>query len=158
MKKNKLERLIAFYGALVGVIRSREFVTASAETLVEIYSEMVAELSVPIVTVDDLREIHSDYHNNNADLDVLEEIAGYAFKDLAPHMEDPRVRVIFQDLKEMSGTDQYTDLFLHIVEIRQLSDSNDGPTEITLVVDNYGRFVDLLQEDSNIEVVHSSAS
>lgn len=150
-----VEKKIAFYGVLVEVIRDEEFVESSAEALVQLYEEIKSNVFIEEITLKFLTEAWNEYHDNCGGLDIMEKLTEIAFKDLAPHMRNPKVRRIFDDLREMSGTSSETDLFIYTANVRKLSNVEGGISVVTLVVDNLTGLQDLLKQNNTVEVIHS---
>jgi hypothetical protein len=154
-KMKSVEKKIAFYGALVELIRDEEFVTSSAEALVQLFEEIKSDVSIGGVTLEFLTDIWGEYHDDNRELDLMETLTETAFKDLARHMRSPEVRRIFKDFSNMSGTSSQTDLFVYTANVRTLSDFEGGISVVTLVVDDLTRLQDLLNKNDTVEVIHS---
>ena len=70
-----------------------------------------------------------------------------AFRDLAPHLRDPEARRILKEVFEALGFSQ-ENLFVWQRSIRLLSKRGNGPAVVTLLVNDYQAFEDLLSSES----------
>jgi len=151
------DKVVAFYGCLVALIHDEKFVKASAEAVIALYEEIKSDIKVKNISMDVLRNAHLEYHDEGADLDLMEALTEDAWRDLAPYMREEEVRVIFESFTNMSGTGSYTDLFVHTEKVEPFTEDPDGCVRVTLVVDNYSRLKELLHDlnDTSVEVIHS---
>ena len=151
------DKMIAFYGCLIVLIYDEKFVQSSAEALIKLYAEIKSDIHAKDITMDVLRDAHKEYHNENADLDLMEALTEDAWRDLAPYMGEEEVRVIFESFTNMSGTGSETDLFVYTEKAEPLTEDPEGCVRVTMVVNDYSRLKELLRDldDSSVEVIHS---
>jgi hypothetical protein len=147
-------KLIALYTAIATLIAATDFDEAAADAI----ELQATEVNLPDHNKENLRVAHAEYHENSSDLDLMEELAGDCFRDLAPYMADASAREVFQSFRDMSGTSGGEDLFSHVSNVIKHGEGEDGPATVTLTVSYWSALESLLKEtrDSHIEVGHLS--
>ena len=156
MKAQKAQRKINLYRTIAVVIHRQKFTEEAAVEAVRYYEEVKDEVAISGITVDFLREAHEEYHDNNRNLETIEWLTEMAFQDLSRQMRWPEARKYFSKLMKMSGTSDDTDVFVHTVNERPLSDNPNGCAVVTLVVSHYDRFKNLLKQTGPVGYVHHS--
>jgi len=155
----KATKKIKFYACLASLIHNKEFLMACAEITLRLYEEVREEVT-PKVDLFFLVKVHDEFHSTE-DLDLVEEITENCFKDLAAHMRNPKARGVFQTFTRLSGTYEKEDLFVHIANVRHLSQDANGSVVVTLVVNSHKGLKDLLENTYSgarcdfVEEVHS---
>lgn len=151
-----VEKLVAFYGALLAIIKDEQFVESSAEAAVKLFGEVGSAVSFEDVTVDYLRKVHEGYRSFSGENgDLLNDLVEGAFQDLAKHLRIPKVRALMDDLMGMVDADK-EDLFIRTMNVRRLSDDPDGPAVVTVVVHNYGKLKGFLEEPDTVPFIRHS--
>ncbi len=148
----------AFYLALVAFLRNRAFDEPAAESLVKLYEEAKTELSCGEITIEFLRRAHccaeKNYFQPVEDGPLVDELAESAFKDLAPHMRDPKVYEAFSGL--VGDISQI--LYAHIANVRHLGGESLGKdlAVVTVVVSSYGLLRAVLKDQPRIITTYLS--
>lgn len=151
----KYEAKLAFYIKLLEIIDQAEndLPYELGIEAIELYDKVKDEVSIPEFTAEHVNTLHSDF-------DVREDYAEAAFKDLAPHLRDPKAQGVVEEFFSRTGTADGTDLYAHVRNIRPLSDEPYGPAVVTLVVHSYGNLQALLSKDEakRPDYIHGSFS
>ena len=134
---NNCELIIEFYEKLLLLLRYVRFNTEVAEDAVNAYQKAGHLVSLVPFTMTDAREMfqHREEH-------VL--VAESAFQDLAPYLRIPMARRVVRDFIRLSETDTESDTYVHVANRRLLGQDLDGPAVVTVVVNSYRTFTNLI--------------
>ena len=154
---NMVEKLLAFYGNLVALIREEEFNVVLAETLIELQKDKGdTGCSLEGFSMRLLHTAHDERHLDEFDFDakVLDEIVMTVFKDLAPHMRSPEARKIFRDFADLVDLER-KDLFVDITGVRRLC-HKEGYAVVTMVVNDVAKLRDIItKKDHGVEKIRA---
>ncbi len=157
-RQERHDKVLAFYDVLHQLMTNEDFDTAFADTLVSSFEEVKGFLHLEGCTDDWLRDLHNDCQDTGADFELVSAVAENAFADLAPYFRDPKARELAESYFECSGTTEVSDVYIQQRNVRFLGEGEAGPAVVTLLVDSYSTFKDLLErgEDSHVKYTHFS--
>lgn len=128
---------------------------ALAQELASLFQEIKAVLSIKGFSAGLAKRI-SDARTSG---DMPTDWMLCAFKDLAPHIRDPKARQVIDDFRKIIEDDGRKHLFVHVKNVRCPGGDDKGPSVVTLVVNDHARLMDLLAgrtEDARIKESHST--
>jgi hypothetical protein len=137
------DKILEFYSLLLELVKWNQFDRDIAEKAIQIYEQIKK-----IIRVKDFdMKFAENFYGGDENLDVREDVLQLAFQDLAPHLRDPKAQEVIRGLYDSTGS-LGEDLYLHIKNVR-LFDASDpkGPAVITIIVDSYEGFKDLIAKD-----------
>lgn len=157
---NDYKKVLAFYQGLAKLLiscnyqeESDNFNMALARDLAELHKEIRDLITIKGFSAT-LAKRMSDARASG---DVPYNWMGAAFKDLAPHLRDPKARQVIDDFRKIIEDDRREHLFIHVKSTRLLGGDGKGPAVVTLVVNDLDRLTDLLAgrtEDARIKEAH----
>ncbi len=167
IKHVSTNKTIAFYQELYKFITAPKFSEVQAAWLAGQVKSIDPSLSCDnLGDVDYLHAVYNECQDLEAESDIINQIAEWAFTDLAPFMAEyssftKSACRIFHDITNLSGTNGDEDLYAHILEstvIEANGEKGCGLTRVTLMVSSLEGLIDLLKnpKDSMVETGHFS--